>query len=181
MCIVEPGTTNVLPAGEDGELCVSGPTVMIGYRNNPEETENALRIHADGKTWLHTGDMAMIDKDGFVHYKLRIKRMMITSGFNVYPTQIENVVEELDYVDKCVVVSMPHQYKKEVAKAYIVLKNGKEKNDATKEEIKAYCQKKLMHYSVPYKYEFVDVLPKTAYNKIDFMKLQRESEKEAVC
>lgn len=181
MCIVEPGTTNVLPAGEDGELCVSGPTVMIGYRNNPEETENALRIHADGKSWLHTGDMAMIDADGFVHYKLRIKRMMITSGFNVYPTQIESVVEELGYVDKCVVVSIPHQYKKEVAKAYIVLKNGKEKNDATIEEIRAYCKKKLMHYSVPYKYEFVDVLPKTAYNKIDFMKLQKESVKEAVC
>ncbi|MBR3818720.1 MAG: AMP-binding protein [Clostridia bacterium] len=181
MCIVEPGTTNVLPAGEDGELCVSGPTVMIGYRNNPEETENALRIHADGKTWLHTGDMAMIDEDGFVHYKLRIKRMMITSGFNVYPTQIESVIEELDYVDKCVVVSVPHQYKKEVAKAYIVLKNGKEKSDATKEEIRAYCKKKLMHYSVPYKYEFVDLLPKTAYNKIDFMKLQKDSAKEAVC
>ena len=181
MCIVEPGTTNVLPANEDGELCVSGPTVMIGYRNNPEETAAALRTHADGKVWLHSGDMAMIDEDGFVHYKLRIKRMMITSGFNVYPTQIESVVEELDYVDKCVVVSVPHPYKKEVAKAYIVLKNGKEKNDETKEEIRAYCKKKLMHYSVPYKYEFVDVLPKTAYNKIDFMKLQRESEKEAVC
>ncbi len=181
MCIVEPGTTNVLPAGEDGELCVSGPTVMIGYRNNPEETENALRIHADGKIWLHTGDMAAIDEDGFVHYKLRIKRMMITSGFNVYPTQIESVVEELDFVDKCVVVSVPHQYKKEVAKAYIVLKNGKEKNDKTVEEIREHCKKKLMHYSVPYKYEFVDLLPKTAYNKIDFMKLQRESAKEAVC
>ncbi len=181
MCVVEPGTTNVLPAGEDGELCVSGPTVMIGYRNNPEETANALRTHSDGKIWLHTGDMACIDADGFVHYRLRIKRMMITSGFNVYPTQIEGVVEELDYVDKCVVVSVPHQYKKEVAKAYIVLKDGKEKSDELKEEIRQYCKKKLMHYSVPYIYEFVDVLPKTAYNKIDFMKLQKESEKEAVC
>ncbi len=180
MCIVEPGTTNVLPANEDGELCVSGPTVMIGYRNNPEETANTLRTHADGKIWLHTGDMAAIDEDGFVHYKLRIKRMMITSGFNVYPTQIEKAVEELDFVEKCVVVSVPHQYKKEVAKAYIVLKNGKEKNDATKEEIRSYCKKKLMHYSVPYIYEFVDILPKTAYNKIDFMKLQKESAKEAI-
>lgn len=180
MCIVEPGTTNVLPAGEDGELCVSGPTVMIGYRNNPEETENTLRTHADGRVWLHTGDMASIDSEGFVHYKLRIKRMMITSGFNVYPTQIESVVEELDFVDKCVVVSIPHQYKKEVAKAYIVLKNGTEKSAETEEKIRAHCKKKLMHYSVPYKYEFVDLLPKTAYNKIDFMKLQRESAREAV-
>ena len=181
MCVVEPGTVNVLPAGEDGELCVSGPTVMIGYRNNPEETENTLRVHADGKTWLHTGDMAAIDEDGFVHYKLRIKRMMITSGFNVYPTQIESVIEQLDYVEKCVVVSVPHPYKKEVAKAFIVLKNGKEKTPETENEIREYCKKKLMHYSVPYKYEFVDLLPKTAYNKIDFMKLQRESAKEAVC
>lgn len=180
MCIVEPGTVNVLPANEDGELCVSGPTVMIGYRNNPEETENTLRVHADGKVWLHTGDMAAIDEDGFVHYKLRIKRMMITSGFNVYPTQIESVIEELDFVDKCVVVSVPHQYKKEVAKAYILLKKGTEKSQKTENEIRAYCKKKLMHYSVPYKYEFVDLLPKTAYNKIDFMKLQKESAKEAV-
>ena len=180
MCIVEPGTVNALPANEDGELCVSGPTVMIGYRNNPEETENTLRVHADGKVWLHTGDMAAIDEDGFVHYKLRIKRMMITSGFNVYPTQIENVIEELDFVDKCVVVSVPHQYKKEVAKAYILLKKGTEKSEKTENEIRAYCKKKLMHYSVPYKYEFVDLLPKTAYNKIDFMKLQKESAKEAV-
>lgn len=180
MCIVEPGTVNVLPEGEDGELCVSGPTVMIGYRNNPDETKNTLRIHSDGKTWLHTGDMASIDEDGFVYYKLRIKRMMITSGFNVYPTQIESVIEQLDYVDKCVVVSVPHPYKKEVAKAFIVLKNGKEKNSETENEIREYCKKKLMHYSIPYKYEFVDLLPKTAYNKIDFMKLQKESAKEAV-
>lgn len=181
MCVVEPGTTNVLPAGEDGELCVSGPTVMIGYRNNPIETENTLRTHSDGKTWLHTGDMASIDEDGFVHYKLRIKRMMITSGFNVYPTQIESVIEQLDFVEKCVVVSIPHPYKKEVAKAFIILKNGKEKNAETENEIREFCKKKLMHYSVPYKYEFVDLLPKTAYNKIDFMKLQRDSAKEAVC
>ena len=106
--------------------------------------------------------------------------MMITSGFNVYPTQIESVIEELDFVDKCVVVSVPHQYKKEVAKAYILLKKGTEKSQKTENEIRAYCKKKLMHYSVPYKYEFVDLLPKTAYNKIDFMKLQKESAKEAV-
>ena len=180
MCIVEPGTNNVLPPDTDGELCVSGPTVMIGYRNNPQETENVLRTHADGKVWLHTGDMASMDKDGFVHYKLRIKRMMITSGFNVYPSQIESVIEELDFVDKCVVVPIPHTYKKEVAKAYIVLKDGKAKNEETEKEIKEYCKKKLMHYSVPYKYQFVDLLPKTAYNKIDFMKLQKESAREAV-
>jgi acyl-coenzyme A synthetase/AMP-(fatty) acid ligase len=85
------------------------------------------------------------------------------------------------YVEKCVVVSIPHPYKKEVAKAFIVLKNGKEKNAETENEIREFCKKKLMHYSVPYKYEFVDLLPKTAYNKIDFMKLQKESSEEAIC
>lgn len=178
ICIVEPGTVNVLTAGEDGELCVSGPTVMLGYRNNPEETKNTLRVHNDGNVWLHTGDMASIDEAGFVHYKQRIKRMIITSGFNVYPSQIEAVIEELAFVEKCVVVSVPHPYKKEVAKAYIVLKSSKSKSDATINEIRDYCKARLMHYSVPYKYEFVDILPKTAYNKIDFMKLQRDSAKE---
>lgn len=180
MCIVEPGTINELPCDTDGELCITGPTVMLGYRNNPAETQHALRVHKDGKIWLHTGDMASIDEDGFVKYKLRIKRMMISSGFNVYPTQIEKTVEELPFVEKCVVVSVPHKYKKEVPKAYIVLEKAKDKNAETKEEIRDFCKKHLAHHSVPYMYEFVDVLPKTPYNKIDFMKLQKESLKDAV-
>lgn len=180
MCVVEPNTVNELPCDTDGELCISGPTVMLGYRNNPAETQHALRVHKDGKVWLHTGDMASIDKDGFVKYKLRIKRMMISSGFNVYPTQIEKTIEKLPFVEKCVVVSVPHKYKKEVAKAYIVLEKGKNKNSETENEIREFCKKHLAHHSVPYMYEFVDVLPKTPYNKIDFMKLQKESLKDAV-
>lgn len=180
MCVVDPGTANELPVDTEGELCVCGPTVMLGYRNAEEETQNTLRVHKDGKVWLHTGDIATIDSEGFVHYKLRLKRMIISSGFNVYPTQIERVVESLGFVEKCVVVSMPHDYKKEVPKAYIVLKDGKAKNEETVEEIKSFCKKNLAHHSVPYKYEFVDVLPKTAYNKIDFMKLQNENYREAV-
>lgn len=180
MCVVTPGTTEVLPADCEGELCVSGPTVMLGYRNAPEETANTLKVHADGRVWLHTGDLASIDKEGFVTYKLRLKRMIISSGFNVYPTQIERVIENLPYVEKCVVVSMPHDYKKEVPKAYIVLKGDKPRNEETIAHIKAYCKENLAHHSVPYKCEFVDVLPKTAYNKIDFMKLQKESYKEAM-
>lgn len=179
MCVVIPETTEVLPTNAEGELCISGPTVMIGYRNNPSETANTLKLHNDGKLWLHTGDLALIDKDGFVHYKMRLKRMIISSGFNVYPTQIERVIEDIDFVEKCVVVAMPHHYKKEVPKAYIVLKDGKPKTDETIEEIRVFCKKKLAHHSVPYKYDFVDILPKTPYNKIDFMKLQMESFKEA--
>lgn len=177
MCIVEPGTTNVLGANEEGELCVTGPTIMQGYRNNELDTSKTLRTHADGKIWLHTGDMATIDEGGFVHYKLRIKRMIVSSGYNVYPTYIEKVVEGLHEVSKCVVVSMPHQYKKEVAKAYIKLEDGVPATQETEEKIKEHCKKHLAHHSVPYRFEFVDEFPKTPYNKIDFMKLQREAAK----
>ena len=176
MCVVTPGTNDVLPAGEEGELCVCGPTLMIGYRENDEETALALREHADGKIWLHTGDMAVIDEEGFVHYRLRIKRLIISSGYNVYPTQIEKVIEELPEVDKCAVVAMPHPYKKEVAKAYIILAKGVEGNSFTLDKIRQHCKKNLSHHSVPYKYQFVKELPKTPYGKVDFMKLQKESE-----
>lgn len=172
MCVCEPGTTNVLPCNTDGELCVCGPTIMLGYRNNELETAHTLRRHNDGKIWLHTGDMASVDEDGFVTYKLRIKRLIISSGYNVYPTQIEKVVEELPEVMKCAVVSIPHTYKKEVAKAYIVLQKGYSADTFTTDKIKQHCIKNLSKHSVPYKYEFVKELPKTPYGKVDFMKLQ---------
>ncbi len=174
MCIVEPGTTNVLPPDQEGELCVWGPTLMLGYRGNADETALTLRVHPDGKTWLHTGDMAVIDGDGFVHYKLRIKRMIISSGYNVYPTQIEKIIEELPEVDKCAVVSMPHPYKKEVPKAFIILAKGVEGNTFTLDKIRQHCKKNLSYHSVPYKYQFVKELPKTPYGKVDIMKLQSE-------
>ena len=174
MCIVEPGTTNVLPPEQEGELCVWGPTLMLGYRDNDEETALALRTHEDGKVWLHTGDMAVIDSEGFVHYKLRIKRMIISSGYNVYPTRIEKIIEELPEVDKCAVVSMPHPYKKEVPKAFIILAKGVEGNTFTLDKIRQHCKKNLSYHSVPYKYQFVKELPKTPYGKIDIIKLQNE-------
>lgn len=176
MCVVEPGTTNVLPANTDGELCVSGPTVMLGYRNNEVETANTLKVHKDGRVWLHTGDMASIDEEGFVTYKLRIKRLIISSGYNVYPTQIEKTIEELPEVLKCAVVSMPHPYKKEVAKAFIILQKGCSADTFTVDKIKQHCKKSLAHHSVPYKYEFVKELPKTPYGKVDFLKLQSEEQ-----
>lgn len=175
MCIVEPGTTRVLPCNTDGELCVSGPTVMLGYRNNEVETANVLKKHDDGKLWLHTGDMASMDSKGFVTYRLRIKRLIISSGYNVYPTNIEKIIEELPHVVKCAVVAMPHQYKKEVPKAYIVVSNDFIPNEDFENKIKAHCEKRLAHHSVPYEYEFVKDFPKTAYGKVDIRKLQNEA------
>ena len=175
MCVVEPGTTRTLPPNTDGELCVSGPTVMLGYRNNDVETANTLKRHNDGKIWLHTGDIASIDQDGFVSYKLRLKRMIISSGYNVYPTQVEKVIEDIPCVLKCTVVAMPHPYKKEVPKAYVVLKKDCIADENLLQKIKAHCEKNLSRHSVPYKYEIVEKLPKTAYGKVDIRKLQNEA------
>ncbi len=175
MCIVEPGTTNVLGVNQEGELCVCGPTVMIGYRNNEDETEKTLKKHSDGRVWLHTGDMATIDENGIVTYKFRIKRMIISSGYNVYPIYIEKTIEELPEVSKCVAVSMPHPYKKEVAKVYIILEKGYLADSFTLDKIKRYCKKKLASYSVPYEYEFIKEFSKTPYGKIDYVKLQNKA------
>lgn len=172
MCVVKAGTTNVLGANQEGELCVSGPTVMIGYLNNPSATADALKIHSDGILWLHTGDIAVIDENGIVTYKSRLKRMIVSSGYNIYPDYIEKIIEELPEVSKCVVVAMYHQYKKQVAKAYIVLENGFNQDSFTLEKIKKYCKKKLSSYSMPYEYEFVKELAKTPFGKIDYVKLQ---------
>ena len=175
MCVVEPDTTNVLGINEDGELCVSGPTIMIGYRNNEEETQKVLKKHSDGKVWLHTGDMASIDENGIVTYKLRIKRMIVSSGYNVYPTYIEKTIEELPEVSKCVAVAIPHSYKKEVAKAFIILEKGYVADSFTLDKIKKYCKKKLASYSMPQEFEFVKEFSKTPYGKIDYIKLKNKA------
>ncbi len=174
MCVVEPETVNVLGHNQEGELCVSGPTVMIGYRNNEEETQKVLKKHSDGKIWLHTGDMATIDENGIVTYKLRLKRMIVSSGYNVYPIYIEKTIEELPEVLKCVAVSIPHPYKKEVAKAFIILEKGYTADSFTLDKIKKYCKKKLASYSVPYEFEFVKEFSKTPFGKIDYVKLQKD-------
>lgn len=168
ICVVEPGTIEHLPCNTDGELCICGPTVMLGYRNNEEETNSTLRVHADGNLWLHTGDIVSIDEENFITYKSRIKRLIISSGYNIYPNYVEKVVEEHPDVKQCVLVSMPHPYKKAVGKAYILPEDGVEPSDELVESIKGYCKENLAHFCVPYKFEFVTSIPKTAYNKVDY-------------
>lgn len=176
--IVKPGTHDEVPYGEDGEICIYGPTVMLGYLDNEKETNEMLQMHRDGAIWLHTGDMGMMDEDGVVFYRQRIKRMIITSGYNVYPSHVESVIGEHPAVLNCSVVGVPHPYKVEVANAYIVLRNGF--NPLTvKKDIKDYCKKNLAAYAVPYEFEFRKSLPKTLLNKVDFKKLQEEARKES--
>ena len=173
--IVEPGTDNEVPYGEDGEICICGPTVMLGYYNNEKETNDALRIHKDGNLWLHSGDIASMDKDGFIQYKQRIKRMIVTSGYNVYPSQIEEVLETHPAVMDATVIGVPHPYKVEVAKAYIALNKGYSENQKLKDELLELCKKNLAHYSIPKEWEFRKSLPKTIVGKVDFKKLQQEN------
>lgn len=175
MKIVVPGTQDEVPYGTDGEICVSGPTVMLGYLDNEKETNEMLQIHKDGALWLHTGDMGMMTEEGIIYYRQRIKRMIISSGYNIYPNYVETVIEEHPAVLKCSVIGIPHPYKVEVPKAFIVLKNGY--NPLTvKSSIKEYCKKNLAAYSVPYEFEYRKSLPKTLIGKVDFKRLREEND-----
>ena len=173
--IVKPGTHQEADIDEDGELCICGPTVMLGYYNNEKETNDALHIHDDGNVWLHSGDIASMDKDGYITYKQRLKRMIVSSGYNVYPSQIEEVIERHEAVMDCSVIGIPHPYKVEVAKAYIALKQGFRDTPKLRQELLELCKKNLAAYSVPKEFEFRKSLPKTLIGKVDFRKLQQEN------
>ena len=173
--IFKPNTDEELEYNVDGEICVCGPTVMLGYYNNEAETNITLKHHRDGNIWLHTGDIGSMDENGFITYKQRLKRMIITSGYNVYPSQIEEVLLSHEAVLNASVIGVPHPYKVEVPKAYIVLKKGYKKSEELKEEIIRLCKKNLAVYSVPKEIEFIDILPKTIVGKVDFNKLKEQS------
>ena len=174
--IVKIGTFEKTGCMEDGEICISGPTVMKGYLNNPDETKKTLQKHKDGITWLHTGDIGCMDKDGFIYFKQRLKRMIISSGYNIYPSYVEDIICKHPLVRSCAVIGIPHEYKKQVVKAYIVLKEGKS-TALVKKEIKKYCEDNLSRYSWPYEYEFRDSLPTTLVGKVAFRKLEEENKK----
>ena len=173
--IVKIGTFNAAKTNEDGEICISGPTVMKGYLNNPEETKKTLVKHPDGKIWLHTGDIGCMDSDGFIYFKQRLKRMIVSSGYNIYPSYVEDIIKKHPMVDTCVVIGIPHEYKKQVAKAYVVLKDGERASSSTKKSIKKYCEENLAKYSWPYEYEFRDSLPTTLVGKVAYKKLEEEN------
>lgn len=176
--MVYPGTQDEVPIGEDGEICVCGPTVMLGYLNNEKETNEVLQIHKDKRLWLHTGDIGCMDEDGIIYFKQRLKRMIISSGYNVYPQHIENVIEEHEAVLNCSVIGIPHPYKVEVAKAYIVLKDEYKAKRSVKKSIEDHCKKNLAKYSIPAEYEYREALPKTLIGKINYRELEKENGKK---
>lgn len=173
--VVRVGTHDEVPYGEDGEICISGPTVMMGYLNNLEETIQTLQIHEDGRTWLHTGDVGSMDKDGFVYFKQRVKRIIISNGYNLYPSYIETIINSHPDVFTSTVIGIPHPKKVQVAKAYIVLKDGVKPSKDVEKSIKLHCEKNLARYSLPAVYEFRESLPKTLVGKVAYRELEKES------
>ena len=172
--IVKPGTEEELPYGEEGEILLAGPTVMKEYMHHPEETAKTLQHHADGLTWVCTGDLGTMDSEGFVYFRGRAKRMIVTSGYNVYPAQIENILDAHEFVQMSCVIGVPDSYKMQKVKAFVKLVPGVEKNDETKRSIMEYCRKYVAKYAMPYDIEFRDELPKTLVGKVAYRVLEDE-------
>jgi long-chain acyl-CoA synthetase len=159
---------------EEGEICVSGPAVMLGYLDDPEATALALQVHPDGHTWLHTGDLGKMDADGFFYFTGRLKRMIKSSGFNVYPSQVEAVLYQHPLVAEACVVGVPDEAQVERVKAYIVLRDPAQASPATEEALIAWCRERLIKWSCPREVEFRGELPKTRIGKIDYRALMDE-------
>ncbi len=176
--IVRLGTSEELPYGTEGEICLTGPTVMSGYLNRPEETAEALRFHNDGFRWVHTGDLGMMDEEGFVYFRQRIKRVIVTNGYNVYPSQIEGVLDSLDEVQLSCVIGIDDPLRIQSVKAFVVLKPGIPPTDETKTKILAHCRDSIAKYALPRQIEFRDELPKTLVGKVAYRILEEEERKK---
>ena len=172
--IVEPGTDREVPYGTEGEILLAGPTVMKEYMKHPEETAQTLRTHADGLTWVYTGDLGVMDEQGFIYFRGRAKRMIISSGYNVYPGQIENVLDAHDAVQMSCVIGVPDAYKMQKVKAFVKLKDGAAATEETKRDILDYCARHVAKYAMPYDIEFRDDMPKTLVGKVAYRVLEEE-------
>lgn len=174
-CITTPNTTEVLPPETEGEICLRGPTVMLRYLDAPEETAQVLRRHADGEVWLHTGDLGKMDADGFVYFRQRMKRMIVTSGYNVYPSQIENILDAHEKVLLSCVIGVKDDYRMQRVKAYVVPRPGVEPTEALREELLDWCRERIARYAMPRELEFRGELPKTLVGKVAYRQLEEEA------
>ena len=172
--IVMPSTHDEVPYGQVGEICLSGPTVMQGYMNQPKETAQTLQLHEDGLVWLHTGDLGSMDEEGFVYFKQRLKRMIITSGYNVYPSQVENAIDAHEAVLMSTVIGIKDDYKMQRVKAFVVLRPGFAPSEELKQDIREHLKKHVAKYAMPSEIEFRDALPKTLVGKVAYTVLERE-------
>ena len=165
------GTNEEVPYGTEGEICLSGPSVMLGYINHEQENADTLRVHEDGRVWLHTGDLGVMDDEGFIYFRQRIKRMIVTSGYNVYPSQLENILEQHPAVRRSCVIGIPDPYKMQAVKAFVVLADGYEDTLEVRESIMAHCREHIAKYAMPKVLEVRDSLPTTLVGKVAYTQL----------
>ena len=172
--IVKPGTQEELPYGEEGEILLSGPTVMREYMNQPDETARTLRRHADGLTWVCTGDLGYQDEEGFIYFRGRAKRMIVSSGYNIYPGQIENILDSHEKVQMSCVIGVPDPYRMQKVKAFVKLTPDAAPTEETREELLSYCRKRIAKYAMPCDIEFKEDMPKTLVGKVAYRVLEEE-------
>ena len=176
--IVEPGTDKELPYGEEGEILLAGPTVMMEYANHPDETAQTIRLHEDGLKWVYTGDLGIMDEEGFIYFKGRAKRMIISSGYNVYPGQLENILDAHEMVQMSCVIGVPDPYRMQKVKAFVKLAADVPANENTKQALMEYCSKNIAKYAMPYDIEFKEDMPKTLVGKVAYRQLEEEELKK---
>jgi long-chain acyl-CoA synthetase len=172
--IVEPGTDREVPYGTEGEILLAGPTVMKEYMHHPEETAETLRKHADGLTWVYTGDLGAMDEEGFVYFKGRAKRMIVSSGYNIYPAQLENILDAHALVQMSCVIGVPDPYKMQKVKAFVKLVPEAKPTEETKKVLLDYCRQHIAKYAMPYDISFKEEMPKTLVGKVAYRVLEEE-------
>lgn len=180
MKIIDPENGQERKYGEEGEICFCAPNIMVGYFKNPKETDNIIKVHANGKKWIHTGDLGSVNQDGFLRFQGRIKKIYLTKGsdnsvYKLFPMQIENVLSRHSAVDKCAVVGRLNGEKGYLVIAYVTLKS-KDIGDNVEKELRQLCRQELKENSWPFEYHFVEKLPTTGAGKIDFRTLEKWAE-----
>ena len=172
--ICKPGTTEEIPYGEEGEICLTGPSMMLGYIGHEEENRETLQTHADGHVWLHTGDLGKMDDEGFIYFSQRMKRMIVTSGYNVYPSQLENIIEGHPAVQRSCVIGVKDALKMQKVKAFVVLKDNCPADEDMKQSIMKHCKQHIAKYALPAEIEFRESLPTTLVGKVAYTVLEKE-------
>ena len=168
-----------VPFGTEGEICVTGPTLMQGYLNDAEATASTLRRHDDGRVWLHTADVGVMDADGYLYFKGRKKRIIKVSGVSVYPAQVEQVLEAHPGVRRACVIGTADDYQMSAVKAFVVPADSAVGDDRLRSELLAHCRKHLLRWAVPRSIEFRDELPTTLVGKIAYTQLEQEESSRA--
>lgn len=169
--IVEIGSCTEVPTGVDGELCLTGPNLMLGYYKNDAATAQALRKHKDGEVWLHTGDVFCKDENGYLFFRQRLARMIVSAGFNIYLSQVEKVIAQCNIVNNCCAVGLRDKVLGNVVGVYVILNSPIEHQQA-QHLIMDFCKQHMADYALPRRIAFVEHFPTTKMGKVDFIALE---------